>query len=203
MVLTLANDISSITKVSNKRYVKSELLTNTEYQIEVRETTTQETEGTSFSYRLIRVLSSEDVNLDRWKGANLLNELPVSPEPELTPEERFWTGERAGNIGGGVALVLVTVAAILIAINVAINARSGESVFFGLLAAITGWFLSRYQWRCPVDPAPDKIAALTEYKKSLRERSLSDQQAALTKFEALLREKKNWDRLSPKQFEGR
>ena len=197
MVLNLANDISSITQVSNKRYVKFDLLTNTKYQIEVRETPIQKTEGAFFSYRLIRVLSSDDVNLNIWKSTNSLNSSPVSPELEATPEELFWAGKRPGNIGGGIALVLATTAAVFIAAT----ANGGASAFFALVAAIPGWFLLRYQWRPSLPPAPNKIEALTEHKRILRERSMSDQQSALTKFDVLLREKKNWDLLSPEQFE--
>jgi hypothetical protein len=68
-VLTLSPDMTTIKEVSARQYVKPPLLNATNYQIEIRVTLVEKQKGTkSFSYQIIRILTSKDMDLDRWKN---------------------------------------------------------------------------------------------------------------------------------------
>ncbi len=197
MVLSLSPDMRSITEVVNRRYVKRELLSATKYQIEAREIHTTNEKGAFVSYRLVRVLTASDTDPERWQTTASLNDLPVSPEPELTAEEKIWVGERPGNIAAGATLVALTITLTA----TAIYASSGTSYFVGVLALISAWFLFRFEWCRHKSGTPEKIDEVVSRKQDLRERAASVINSAKTQFENLLHEKSNWDKLSPKEFE--
>ena len=198
MVLSITDNLGTITNVANRKYVKSDLLESTPYTAEVRESSVTKTNGEYFSYHLVRVLTSSDLDLKKWENTASLQHLPVLSAAEFTAEEHHWSGARAGNIGSGIFLSVGVAGAVI----AAATARDGGAVFFGLVAAVLGWFLIRHKWQASTAADPGKVSALKNHKTSLREQGSVRTQAALTSVEQSLFEKKNWDSLSPQQFEG-
>lgn len=200
VVLNLSSDMQTITGTRTVKFINRNIILGTKYEVEFAE----KKEGydgkqTVFSYRLVRVLTSEDTDQERWTSTASLEDLPVSPEMEFTREERIWAGEREGNLGGGIALAVVTVGGAGFAIMGYMNG-SGY-IFPGLVGGTAGYFLITYKWRLPKKPRPEKLEELSAFKTRLRERAHDKYLAAKTKFEKALEDYDYWESLSPQKFE--
>ena len=198
-VLELSPDMRSIVQVRQPKYIKQNTFNPTKYQVEFLKTEIgQKDELIASTYQLIRVLSPEDTNLERWISTESLDDLPVSPEEELTTEERAWAGERPGNLGYGLALTLVTVGLIAFAIKVV---EGNTQYFFSFVALVAVIFLIKHRWKLPKRPAPQKLEELRAYKKSMKLEAQRNYVSVKTKFGKALEEYTNWEVLTPRQFE--
>ncbi len=154
-----------------------------------------------YSYRLIRVITEADIDLRRWEKTTKLSELPVSPEPELTPEERLWCGEREGNIGAGVALSIFTVAMGILAAKMVSRSDFDNGWIFVLAFLGAGFALLRYRWRPPLKMEAPRLAAVIEHKEKIRAEAIQRKKTARTEFEKALNSYSNWEKLTPEEFE--
>jgi hypothetical protein len=201
VVLELSPDMSSIAKVRNPRFIRREAISPTQYQMEiVEELVGREGNTSSFSHRIVRTLTDKDTDVQRWMNTASLDDLPVSPEDEITPEEEIWTGKREGNIGGGVALCIATLVAGWLAFESYSSDKDGLWFYLGALL-ILAYFLSRYPWKVPRRPDSAKTAQLRAHKVQMRQRSEYERMKARTEVEELLQEFGNWSRLTPRDFE--
>lgn len=199
-VVELSPDMQTITNTRNPKYIKRDALSPTQYWVEmVEKNEGKEGDHTLFSYRLLRVLSPEDLNEDRWMSTVSLDELPVSPEPSLTREEELWAGKREGNLVGGIILAAITFGTIIFAVQGYLE-HSGY-VFPGLIAAVAGFVLLKYPWKVPKSPRPAKLQELIVHKEALRQKVTNEYTAARTEFEKVLEDYRTWEELSPKDFE--
>ena len=199
-VLELSPDMRSIIQVRNPKYVKQDAFNATKYQIEFSTTETgREGKSITFTYRIIRALSPEDTNLERWISTESLDDLPVSPEEELTAEERAWAGERPGNLGFGLALTSVTVGSIAFAIGAV---KDNTQYFFSFVALVAVIFLIKHRWKLPKRPTAQKIKELRSYKELRKLGAQKSYASAKTEFEKALEEYTNWEVLTPRQFES-
>ena len=190
----------SIVQVRNPKYVKQDAFNATKYQVEFSQTEIgREGKSLNFTYRLIRVLSPEDTNLERWISTESLDDLPVSPEEELTAEERAWAGERPGNLGYGLALTSVVVGSL--AVTIGAVERNAQYVF-SFVALVAFIFLIKHRWKLPKRPTLQKIEDLRSYKESMKLRAQKSDASAKTEFEKVLEEYTNWEELTPRQFES-
>ena len=154
-VLELSPDMRSIVQVRNPKYVKQDGFNATKYQIEFSKTEVgREGKSITFTYRIIRALSPEDTNLERWISTESLDDLPVSTEEELTTEERAWAGERPGNLGFGLVLTSVTVGSIVFAIGAV---KGNTQYFFSFVALVAAIFLIKHRWKLPKRPSAQKL----------------------------------------------
>ena len=190
----------SIVQVRKPKYVKQDAFDATKYQVEFSETEVgREGKSITFTYRLIRALSPEDTNLERWISTESLDDLPVSPEEELTAEERTWAGERPGNLGWGLALTSITLGSIAFAIW---GDKGNTQYFFSFVALVAVIFLIKYRWKLPKRPTPQKIEELRSYKESMKLGAQKSYASTKTKFGKALEEYTNWEVLTPRQFES-
>ena len=199
-VLELSPDMRFIIQVRNPKYVKQAAFNATQYQVEISQTDVGR-EGKSITYtcRLIRVLSPEDTDLERWISTDSLDDLPVSPEEELTAEERAWAGERPGNLRFGLALASVTVGCL--AVTIGAVERNAQYVF-SFLALVAFIFLIKHRWKLSKRPTPQKIEELRSYKESMKLGAQKSYASAKTEFGKALEEYTNWEVLTPRQFES-
>ena len=151
------------------------------------------------AFFLLRVLTAEDLDENRWKTTEDLNDLPVSPHPDLTQEERLWAGERSGNVGGGVLLGAVAFGCSGFAINTYMN--DGEYLFLAGIALVFGFFLARYSWKLPKRAMPSRVDALKHHKRLLKESAKQDNLKNRTALETALEDFETWKSLSPREFE--
>ena len=200
MVLEFDEDLTTIKSVNNRLHVNSSAIEPTPYTVEVAETIRSNADGTDeHSYSLIRVISASDMDLEQWKNTESLDDLPVSPDAALTPEEKAWAGQRDGNLGGGFALTGVALIALLFAVN---GYRSGSGyVLPSLVLLACVYLLAKYRWRKAVSASPDRLAELDAHKKSLRTRSRLEQEHRRTEFEKALADFGTWQALKPQHFE--
>lgn len=200
IVIELAQDMRAITGVRNPRYLRRDATSPTKYVIEVRRLAEgQEKDRIFFSYRLIRVLTLEDLDIDKWLTTSSLDELAVSPEPDLTKEELTWAGKRDGNVEGGVALVIVVATSAALAVWGYF--AGGNYEVASVLALIGGIFLARFKWKPPVPPNAARLTELEQHKKKLRQLRNSQLASAKTEFERALRNFETWKTLSGESFE--
>ena len=179
-VLELSPDMRSIVQVRKPKYVKQDAFDATKYQVEFSETEVgREGKSITFTYRLIRALSPEDTNLERWISTESLDDLPVSPEEELTAEERTWAGERPGNLEWGLALTSITLGSIAFAIW---GDKGNTQYFFSFVALVAVIFLIKYRWKLPKRPTPQKIEELRSYKESMKLGAQKSYASTKTKF---------------------
>jgi hypothetical protein len=200
IVLELSSDLRTIEKFRQTKYIRQAALSRTDYFVEVKESlgVSEQNQGL-ISFRLIRVLTNTDIDPKKWMSTASLHDLPVSPDSDVTSEELLWAGKREGNLGGGYALVITTIAATAFAIyNYSFN--SGF-VFPLIVAMISGFFLFRYEWKHPVSPDAIKLEELETHKRQMRLRTESDRSAAITQFQLSLKTFDTWRSLSPEQFE--
>ena len=200
-VIELSPNMKSISEVRNPKYVRMDSLSSTRYIAEIAEEEVQsEGGGTTLQFHLLRILSPEDLDLDRWTSTASLADLPVSPEENyMPPEELAWAGKRDGNETGGIVLSAVTLAAIWYATQ-----SGGENPGFFVsvvCAAVSGWCLIRYPWRRSRPPLASKIEELEAHKLVLRQSAYSRLVTAETEFKKALGDYATWERLSPRQFE--
>jgi hypothetical protein len=199
-VLQLSPDMRGIADFRIQQFVRRQTLSTTEYQIEVDETITKVDRNKShFSYRMIRVLSPEDIDQHRWRNSDSLDDLPVSPEPSLTHEERLWAGERAGNLGKGIGLAIATIVPGGLALVEPLE--GGGSILAMIVAGVSGFFLLRHPWRKYEPPNPVRIRALENHKAQLRLRRKSAVTFARTQLDKALGDFRNWQSLAPHVFE--
>lgn len=201
-VVELSPSMQEITSVRLPRYIKRDAISATKYQVEmIEEMEDGEDNTTTFSYRLLRILSPEDLDKDRWMSTVSLDELPVLPYPTFTKEEKLWAGEREGNLGGGVGLAALTLGAAWFAVQGYIDDSRDILIFSSAVAVAAGYFLAAYPWKMPRSARPKKLKELTLHKERLRQRTQDERAAAKTEFEKDLEDYKNWELLSPQEFE--
>lgn len=198
--IDLSSDMRSIVSIRNPKFVKREAFEATHYQIEVaEEQVSREGKVNTFRFQLVRVLPPEDIDLSRWTKTESLEALPVSPEPEITPEELAWAGRRSGNVGGGIAIGTLAVGGVWFAV---VGYVDGSSYLFSaIVAAAAVWFLARYKWKLPRKPRPVRLDELKTYKERLRHRTQQNFVAAQTEFDIALEDYNNWSALTPQLFE--
>ncbi len=173
VVVELSPDMKSITRIRNPKNLLSDPFEKTPYLAEIAEDRTGRDGATNFfEHRLVRVLSPEDQDLERWRNAESLDGLPVSAEPEMTIEERAWAGEKKGNLTWGILAVLV-------ALGSAAAALGGYFLNvghwgFAVITAVSLYFVVRYPWKIPRRPSPEKLAELQAYKEKLRPQAEGD-----------------------------
>lgn len=202
-VIDMSPDLRRIEKIRSVNYFKSGSIESTDYILEAIENV-QRVEGDKYgtTYQILRILTSKDLDEERWKTTESLTDLPVGSHEHISKEERIWAGERDGNIGSGLALAVWTFVAWFI-LYIAIKS-DGLLLFIILTAAVTlpsTYFLVTFKWRPHKKASADKIAKLNTYKEKLRIDAKYKEDQAKTELEKMLQNYSNWEQLSPKDFE--
>lgn len=110
MAIDMSKNLRRIKKIRNVKYIKSEAVNRTDYILEARENVQEVGDGNFiFSYDIIRILSHNDLDENKWKHTKKLHELPVAPYYTITKEELIWAGERKGNVAAGIFLLGFTI----------------------------------------------------------------------------------------------
>lgn len=206
-VVELSPNMNEIMSVRLPRYIKGDVSSATKYQVEMIETVEDGADDTiSYSYRLLRILSPEDLDEDRWMNTVSLNELPVLSEPIFTKEEKLWAGKREGNLGQGIGSVVIAIFAAWVAVEIYFDLASykadSQYVFIWSAIAATAVIVSViYPWKMPRSANREKLQHLTLHKERLRQRAQDLHTAAKTKFEKALEDYDYWESLSPQKFE--
>ncbi len=199
-VIDITPDLKKIEKIRFVSYLKRDSITSTDYILEAIENIQKEAgDGYNVSYQLLRILTSNDLDEEKWKNTKSLTELPIGAHSHISKEERLWAGEREGNIGAGLMLVLWVLATwwwLYDALE-----SDGAVVFTALVAIVSSYFLIVFKWRVPKKARAEKLAKLNEYKKQLRGDVIFKQEQARTDVEKLLKGYSGWEHLSPKEFE--
>lgn len=199
ILIDLSADMREITKVRSVKYLKHDALLPTKYILEVTENVKKKDNRHYIQYGFLRILTSDDIDEDRWKRTVKLSDLPVGEYPHLSREEKLWAGERDGNIGHGVALV-IWVCFTWLWLYSAFYSNDGP-IFVGLVSAVSTYFLIRFEWKSPQKAHSEKISEILAYKKLLRQGAEKRKKIAQTEFEKLLEDYSFWENLSPYDFE--
>jgi restriction system protein len=195
-ILDMTPELRAIKEVRFVNYIKRDTLTPTDYTIEI---TVNPVSDFSSSYRLIRVLTDEDLDENRWKNTELLTDLPIGSHPYISKEEMLWAGKREGNIGWGIALALIAFFSSFWLFS-SIMSKSNY-ILPAIATSLLSYNLIIYKWRQAKEASPDKLNAIKSYKKNLRETAKSIKMQAKTDFERKLDNYSYWERLSPRDFE--
>jgi hypothetical protein len=139
-LIDMSHDMRRIEKIRSVKYLKRDSVAPTGFILEAIEDI-QNVAGNeySISYRLLRILTDKDIDEERWKITESLSELPVGTHPHISKEERLWAGEREGNIGSGITLVIwicVTWWWVYSAIK-----SDGAVILSALVAVVSSYFL--------------------------------------------------------------
>ena len=200
IVIDMSTDLRNIEKIRFVNYVKRDLIKATGYILEAIENIQKGADDKyQFSYQFMRILTTNDLDEKKWKNTKSLSELPVSTHPQISKEERLWTGEREGNVAAGVVLALW----VLISWWLLYNAikRDDTIIFTALVTLISTYFFVVFKWRVPKKASTERLAELSDYKERLRGDAKSKQDQARTDIEKKLEDYFNWERLSPEEFE--
>lgn len=197
-VLEFSPDLSELIAVRTQTSVRGDR-TSTPYLAELEQTRTLVEGGSVFKYRLLRMLSPDDISITRWTSTPSLNELPVSEHPSLTEEELAWAGKRNGNL---VALAFLA-AFCLGCSSLALTNTNSIGVFLSaaLPGAIAAYYLISTTWRTPRTAEPDKVAQLQAHKQQLRADREAGLRALRTEFDRRLLAFDTWKSLSAQHFE--
>lgn len=201
LVVELAPDLTAVNAVRPARYLRRDAMEATDYQAElsVEKLPSDEAGQNLYSCSLVRILTSEDLDPRRWMETESLDRLPVSPEPEVTAEERIWAGERSGNLNEGFALVVAVAVFAWLAVAAFM---AGQMPYISLpLLVLSAVFLARFRWRRPVSADPARLKMLDAHKEALRRRRIAEHEEAKTAFDRALEDFSNWRALTPRDFE--
>ena len=199
-LIDMSPDLRRIEKIRSVKYLKRDSITSTDCILEAIENI-QKVDGNeySFTYQYLRILTKKDLDEDNWKNTKSLADLPVGAHSHISREEKLWAGEREGNVGAGLVLVvwvLVTWWWLYGAI------KSNDAVIFAaLVASVSTYFLVVFKWRALRKANTEKLAELNAYKENLRRDSRVKQEQAKTDIEKLLEDYSSWELLSPEEFE--
>lgn len=197
-VIDLYPDLRGIEKVRSVNYIKRDTLTHTKYTLEAVEIISKGT-GLEFmcSYKFLRILTPDDLNLDRWRNAKSLYELPVGSHDHISHEERIWAGEVEGNTTDGVFLLIAT----LISWLILTTAKGDFSVLLALVTVSLTYFLIKFKWIRKQEASPSKLEELRSHKTKLRNGYANKIESTKSALDKMLEDYANWERLTPFQFE--
>jgi hypothetical protein len=156
-------------------------------------------EGWDLSYRYVRVLSKDDLDIDRWAKTESLNDLPVGTHGNTTQEELAWAGARLGNLAEG-AFIAVCACISYYWLFLAWPAI-GWTLAASIIALIPTYFLVTFKWLWPRKATPEKLEKIKRHKEILRDNAAARQNYEMAEFDKLIREFSTWESMSPKQFE--
>ena len=204
LLFDLTPDLTKIAGIRRVRQLKRSNFEPTQYQLELELFTLRQASEIKFQAKLHRILSREDTDILRWMNEPNLKSLPVSPHPEVTPEEMAWAGARSGTIGEGMSILVVGSGALA---GAGYLSWTGSPVGY-LVAVILGLMglsafngLRNHEWRFAKKAEPTKLSELKIRKRELRETDERKTREALTAFEARLGDYSGWQTLSPREFE--
>lgn len=164
-LIDMSPDMRRIEKIRSIKYLKRDSVTPTGFVLEaIEDIQNVDRNEYSISYRLLRILTDKDIDEERWKATESLSELPVGAHPHVSKEERLWAGEREGNIGSGIILVIwvcVTWWWVYSTIN-----SDGSVILSALVAVVSSYFLIVFKWKAPKKPKAEKLNELNNHKKS-------------------------------------
>lgn len=199
-LIDLSADMSRITKVRAVKFVKKESVAATKYVLEAKEWKIQSDDKSwNLNYRRLRILTQEDVDIERWKSTEDLSNLPVLAEDYITEEEYIWSGKRNGNISGSIALTLVALG--LSALTYKSFSDGNLSWFLLIVTAILSLCLIVFGWRRSVPPDAERLNKLKARKKFLQQERAQNREADRTVVTQQLEDFSFWRQLTPYQFE--
>lgn len=123
--------------------------------------------------KLLRLVTPEDTDIQRWKTTKNLEALPVLPHLHITDEENYWAGKVDGNIRSKILMCLI---ALLLTIystwlfKLKLWAYGSLFAFFDVLII---WFLVQSPWIISKPPEDAKIHQLLSYKATLLSKRIS------------------------------
>lgn len=199
-VLELSPNLSALSNVKHLQRVNHHLTKSTKYTLEAIEFYyKQDREFYYTRYKYLRILTDEDTNLNRWMNTESLDALPVSPNPDITTEERVWAGEREGNLVEGGIRVFSILATVLLFTYFAYQDINGSFLLIFFIALIL--WTKEFDWERPKKAQEVKLNELAVFKQKLRDKNASSYKEAKTNFIDSLKEYRTWEMLSPKDFE--
>ena len=200
IVIDFYPNLVEIKCIRSISYIKRGIVSGTKYIAELEETIekTQDKETYS-SYKLIRILTNDDLDEKKWKNTVQLNKLPVSPSKYITPEEELWAGKRDGNIFSLILLLL----SICLLCYLAYSSFKADSIpyFSGTIIIICFFILLFNKWKMPKKPDPQKLNELKNYKTAMEDSTQLREKQAQLQFEESLKIYDYWEGLSPRRFE--
>jgi len=197
-LIRLSQDQSSVTGIEPRRFIKRTNRVDTGRLLECE--ISKRSIGNTFelSVLYLRVLTSNDMKLERWSGDVPLSELPVLVHPHITPEEMHWAGYRPAEFGAGLALLLLALALF------SVTRGSLTSWFDGvllILALVCLVFSFKAKWKLRKKPDPAKLAELSEYKIAMKSNAEKRRAGMKTELQSKLKEFGSWQSLEPYAFE--
>jgi restriction system protein len=201
IILEISSDLQNIVNLRSQKYLNLNLIENTRYFLEVLVITEKSKRNEiPTDMRVIRTISSDDIDKDKWSETELLEDLPVGPYEEIMPEERIWAGEREGNLGIGIGFLGLVIFLIFITYQLYV----ADTVFYIIFAVgslIPSYWLITYSWVLPRSCSKEKLEKLKKYKRFIIN-SIDDQdREAETTVEKMLEDYSAWEALSPTNFE--
>jgi len=201
IIAEISSDLQNIVHFRSQKYLNFSLIENTHYFLEVL-VITEKSKWNEIptDMRVIRTVSSDDIDKDKWSETELLEDLPVGPYEKIMPEERIWAGEREGNLGSGIVLLGLLVLSIFATYKFFI-ADSILSIICAVMSLYLTYSLITSSLVLPRSCSKEKLEKLKNYKRFIIN-SIDDQdREAETIVEKMLEDYSAWEGLSPTNFE--
>jgi restriction system protein len=202
IILEISSDLQNVVKPRTQKYLNYNLIEYTSYFLEVLAITEKSKWSENLKdIRVIRTISYDDIDKEKWRETELLEDLPVGPYHEIMPEERIWAGEREGNLGAGIALLGFVIFLFFITYRLFVAENTIFSIIFAVGSLFSSYWLITFSWELPRSCSKEKLDQLKEYKSFLIN-SIDDQtRKSRTTVEKMLEDFSAWESLSPSNFE--
>ena len=162
-----------------------------------KETPTDEDDMINFSFKILRVINKDDLQLENWNPKKNIKVLPILKDKHITNEEEHWAGKVKGN---EVEQVLSSIIIIFLSYVIYNNANTGL-IYFSPLILLWGYQIYDHGWIRTKKPDLNKLQQLTYYKETLLQEDVDLHKENFSQLDKNLMEFDFWKNIKPNEFE--